>query len=161
VSAARDWCISDILFVGVAVALIGYVVSVGMRFRWQLEPVDVQGLRLVIKCSRATPKGVERFFFPTDAEVEEARAALPRYLKQLRFRSYYGVGPSNEAVNRLMQHRASEYIGFFRDGHPFLYGNYFPEGQPSSVCDGGGRYFDSVYDLDRHVVESVHSNGIA
>ena len=116
------------------------------------------------QCSRLTPKNVSGAWRPSDTDIDELEAALPKYLNTRR-KAGRETPPSAQAYHR-------QYVGFTKGSERFIYGNFYPasavkgawRGRESSqavrVCDGGPAFWGIVFRVSSKTFEDIQFNGL-
>ena len=120
-------------------------VSLPARGRHILEPN--QATQSLTQCSRNTPNGVTSYWKPSAAQIDHLEKSLLVFLSQSR-------SPPEGAYGR-------EYIGIGVNGILLIYGNYYPLGGPTTICDGGPQYWGIVFDPAKDRFTDLEFNGVA
>lgn len=114
------------------------------------------------QCSRFVPVRDEGSWRPSRADIETLEAELPEAIRNSREASAFAGRTPPQGWRR-------QYVGFFRDGRRYVYGNFFlklgDEGrwreEPMLVCDGGAAYFGVEYDAQARRIVQLEFNGPA
>jgi hypothetical protein len=125
---------------------------------WVVLPLS-EGPKLVVQCSRSSPKDVTRFWTPSTAQIEAVETRLPALL------STSGHGLIAARFNR-------QYIGFVRHGKKLIYLSAFPANRTERrddndwrkawiVCDGGDDYWGAEFDPATQTFHDLNFNGEA
>jgi hypothetical protein len=115
------------------------------------------------QCSRATPQAGPVYWRPTAGGIARMEKAV-------------GVAVAGMAKQRpgeldgFPSKFGRQYVGYVRDGHHYIYGNFGPsfileeEGDswkqhPFAVCDGGVGLFGAEFDVDTGKITHLSFNG--
>lgn len=114
------------------------------------------------QCSRTAPARNSELWEPSNKDINDLEIALTKYLNA---RAKEGRPHPPNGIN---YHR--QYVGFFRNGERFIYGNFYPpadqrygkyEGlRPIGMCDGGDTFWGIVYRVKTKTFEEPQFNGI-
>ncbi|MEL7683899.1 hypothetical protein AAG594_06125 [Citromicrobium bathyomarinum] len=128
------------------------------------------GAALTRPCSRPGPEKPEQFFVPSPSQITATETATMRLLRERTGDYAASLGnagdeptPFDWPADPALYHR--QYVGYYQDGRAMIYGNYFPAGfdadltQPTSLCDGGFRFFGVEYDLASRSVRRIAFDG--
>jgi hypothetical protein len=106
-----------------------------------LLPVS-QASRMLHPCSREAPQATT-FWEPSEAEIDILERQLVIFMRA-REQAQSTVPPPGQY--------GRQYVGFFRNGKPYIYGNYYPDTAdkyqslgPLDVCDGGRAHWSLVF----------------
>jgi hypothetical protein len=122
--------------------------------------------RLLDECSRGVPAAYTGHWLPNADDIAALEAALPQALGAVR--------RGGAKLRGAPQGWRRQYGGFVRDGHRFIYGNFFPRDigdfrpadndwrhAPVMVCDGGHVFFGVEYDVEGRRITHLDFNGYA
>lgn len=125
---------------------------------------DSQRRAVVKQCSRPAPGAGEAGWTPDAKTVANIEGKLADYLRKSPRQDI----PDPDAM---VSGSARQYVGIVRDGHRFVYGNFFPgrmarengnwRTQAVIVCDGGRAFFGVEFDAATGRITHVDFNGLA
>jgi len=120
--------------------------------------------RLLNQCSRGVPPAYDGHWLPAAGDIVALEAALPGALVASR--------PADAELRNASQGWRRQYGGFLRNGHRFIYGNFFPSEvgdnrtadndwrhAPVMICDGGHAFFGVEYDVEGRRFTHLDFNG--
>ena len=115
------------------------------------------------QCSRGVPPPGDGSWMPAAADIARFEATLPAALAR--------NGTVPDELKKAPKEFGRQYVGITRDGHRFVYGNFFPRWNgddfkywrrtPVVVCDGGIAFFGAEYDVGSGHITHIAFNGYA
>ncbi|MGH8225378.1 MAG: hypothetical protein ACRER1_04405 [Gammaproteobacteria bacterium] len=119
----------------------------------------IKGPALLQQCSRPTPRYVDSYWQPANADVAELERRLVIFLKENSF--------GKRVFPLSAYHR--QYVGFIKGGKRYIYGNFYTTAinrklstaAPVIVCDGGKDFWGIVYSMESKKLQDAVTNGPA
>ncbi len=125
-------------------------------------PADQVGA-VLHQCSRRVPPTGTGYWRPSPALIAEMESKVHEAVVT-------GRHPDQRTSATFPRRYARQYVGYWRQGHRFLYGNYAPlfdddnsrywRAKAIIICDGGRAVFGAEYDVDAKDVSQIAFNGV-
>lgn len=126
-------------------------------------PADQVG-EVLHQCSRRVPPAGTGYWRPSPALIAEMESKVHEAVVT-------GRHPDQRPSATFPHRYARQYVGYWRQGHRFVYGNYAPlfdndhrdywRKKAMIICDGGPAVFGAEYDVEKAEVSHIAFNGMA